>query len=164
MTRSENSRKVPGTIVASIESMQRFTISLQDSLAQEFDAFMARTGHSNRSEAIRDLLLTHLGRQREAAQAMGPCVANLSYVYDHHERELSERLARLQHAHHHLTIATTHVHLDHSQCLETVMLKGPAEQVRQFANQLMAERGVHHGQLNVVMGQVGADTHHHHHD
>lgn len=52
--------------------MQRFTISLQDSLAQEFDAFMARTGHSNRSEAIRDLLPTHLGRQREATQAMGP--------------------------------------------------------------------------------------------
>ncbi|MCD2511216.1 nickel-responsive transcriptional regulator NikR [Comamonas endophytica] len=142
--------------------MQRFTISLQDHLAQEFDAFMARTGHSNRSEAIRDLLHTHLGQQREAAQAMGPCVANLSYVYDHHERELSERLARLQHAHHHLTIATTHVLLDHSRCLETVMLKGPAQQVRQFAQQLIAERGVHHGQLNLVMGQDGGGTHHRH--
>ena len=142
--------------------MQRFTISLQDPLAQEFDAFMARTGYSNRSEAIRDLLLAHLGRQREATQAMGPCVANLSYVYDHHERELSERLARLQHAHHHLTIATTHVHLDHSRCLETVMLKGPAQQVRQFAQQLMAERGVHPGQLNVVMGQSEDGMQHHH--
>ena len=147
-------------IIASIQAMQRFTISLQDQLASEFDALMARTGHSNRSEAIRDLLLAHLGRQREATQAMGPCVANLSYVYDHHERELAERLARLQHAHHHLTIATTHVHLDPLHCLETVMLKGPAEQVRQFANQLMAERGVHHGQLNLVMGQVGAHMHH----
>lgn len=141
--------------------MQRFTISLNDSLAQAFDALMERTGHTNRSEAIRDVLLSHLGQRREADQATGPCVANLSYVYDHHERELSERLAKLQHALHHLTIATTHVHLDHSQCLETVMLKGPAEQVRQFANQLMAERGVHHGQLNLVMVQAGEDDHHH---
>lgn len=142
--------------------MQRFTISLNDSLAQEFDALMARTGYDNRSEAIRDILLTHLGSRREAEQATGPCVANLSYVYNHHERELSERLAKLQHALHHLTIATTHVHLDHEHCLETVMLKGPAEQVRKFANQLMAERGVHHGQLNLVMVHPSDDHLHPH--
>ncbi len=141
--------------------MQRFTISLSDALAQEFDELIAQTGYTNRSEAVRDILLIHLGKKREAHAATGPCVANLSFVYDHHERELSERLAKLQHSQHHLTIASTHVHLDHSQCLETVMLKGPAEQVRQFANQIIAERGVHHGQLNLVM--VDSDRAHHHH-
>lgn len=139
--------------------MQRITISLTDSLAHEFDAFMARAGHGNRSEAMRDVLLRFLGEQREIRQSMGPCVANLSYVYDHHERELAERLAKLQHAHHHLTIAATHVHLDHARCLETVMLKGPAHEVRRFANLIMAERGVHHGQLNLVMSEA-RERHH----
>lgn len=141
--------------------MQRFTISLSDALAQEFDQLIEQMGYTNRSEAVRDILLFHLGQRRETQEGAGPCVASLSYVYDHHERELSERLAKLQHSQYHLTIASTHVHLDHSQCLETVMLKGPAEQVRQLANQIIAERGVHHGQLNLVMVNVG-EAHHHH--
>lgn len=142
--------------------MQRFTISLSDALALEFDSLIEQTGYTNRSEAVRDILLSHLGKRRETQEATGACVANLSYVYDHHERELSERLAKLQHKQHHLTIASTHVHLDHSQCLETVMLKGPAEQVRQFANQIIAERGVHHGQLNLVMISPESSDHPHH--
>lgn len=134
--------------------MERFTISLDDDLAHEFDHLIAERGYGNRSEAVRDVLRVHLARLREGRDAEGPCVANLSYVYNHHERELSDRLARLQHDHHALTLATTHVHLDHDQCIETVLLKGPASEVRRFADRLMAERGVHHGQLNVVM--VGA--------
>lgn len=150
--------------------MQRFTISLADDLAAEFEAFMARAGYDNRSEAIRDLLHAHLGQQREHVDGDGPCMAVLSYVYDHHARDLTERLARLQHAQHALTISTTHVHVDPLQCLETVMLRGPAGAVRALANAIMAERGVHHGQLNVVMGRQvegghehGGDAPHHHH-
>ena len=71
-------------------------------------------------------------------------------MYDHHERQLAERLTEIQHAHHELTMATMHAHLDHKQCLETVMLKGPVKAVRALANALMAERGVRHGQLNVI--------------
>lgn len=131
--------------------MERFTISIDDDLAREFDHWVTEHGYDNRSEAIRDVLRTHLAGVREQHDADGPCVANLSYVYNHHECELSDRLARLQHDHHDLTVATTHVHLDHDQCIETVMLKGPVSAVRRFAQTLMAERGVHHGQLNVVM-------------
>lgn len=137
--------------------MERFTISLDEDLAHEFDHLIAERGYGNRSEAVRDVLRVHLARLREGRDAEGPCVANLSYVYNHHERELSDRLARLQHDHHALTLATTHVHLDHDQCIETVLLKGPASEVRRFADRLMAERGVHHGQLNVVM--VSATAH-----
>ncbi len=146
--------------------MERFTISIDDDLAHEFDHWIAERGYGNRSEAVRDVLRTHLARVQEQRDAEGPCVANLSYVYNHHERELSDRLARLQHDHHDLTLATTHVHLDHDQCIETVMLKGPVGTVRRFADTLMAERGVHHGQLNVVMvkpGEQPVDTHGHHH-
>jgi CopG family nickel-responsive transcriptional regulator len=134
--------------------MQRFTISLDEALAAEFDKLIAARGYDNRSEAVRDILRAHLDRLRESQHAQGHCVANLSYVYNHHERELADRLTRLQHAHHDLTIASMHAHLDHEHCLETVLLKGPASRVREFAHALIAERGVRHGQLNVVMVDV----------
>ena len=79
--------------------MQRFTISLDDSLASEFDRLIAERGYGNRSEAVRDLLRSQLDRQRESADPATACVACLSYVYNHHERELAERLLALQHEH-----------------------------------------------------------------
>lgn len=141
--------------------MERITISIDDDLAHEFDHWIAAHAYANRSEAIRDVLRVHLAQAREREHADGPCVANLSYVYNHHERELSERLAQLQHDHHELHMATTHVHLDHDQCIETVMLRGPASAVRRFADIIMAERGVHHGQLNVVMARDTGHSHGH---
>jgi CopG family nickel-responsive transcriptional regulator len=134
--------------------MERITISLPEELAKEFDRLIAERGYDNRSEAVRDILRTHLDRMREAREAEGHCVANLSYVYNHHERELAERLMALQHAHHDLAVSTMHAHLDHDNCIETVLLKGPVQAVRRFANALAAERGVRHGQLNLVMVDI----------
>jgi CopG family transcriptional regulator, nickel-responsive regulator len=135
--------------------MDRFTISLDASLATAFDELIKERGYATRSEAVRDILRTHLQRSLEQRDAAGSCVASLSYVYNHHERELSERLASIQHDHHDLTISTMHVHLDHEQCLETVMLKGPVQQVREFAQEIIAERGVRHGQLNLISVELG---------
>jgi CopG family transcriptional regulator, nickel-responsive regulator len=131
--------------------MERITISLPEELADEFDRLIAGRGYDNRSEAVRDILRAHLDRMREAREADGHCVANLSYVYNHHERDLAERLMALQHAHHDLAVSTMHAHLDHEHCIETVLLKGPVQAVRKFANAMAAERGVRHGQLNLVM-------------
>jgi CopG family nickel-responsive transcriptional regulator len=78
------------------------------------------------------------------------CVACLSYVFNHHERDLGERLTSMQHEHHNLTISTMHAHLDHDHCLETVILRGPTVSVTQFADEVCAQRGVHHGQLNII--------------
>lgn len=139
--------------------MERFTISLDDRLAQEFDEHIAAKGYGNRSEAVRDILHVHLAKARETQNVEGPCIACLSYVYNHHERDLSDRLARVQHQHHELTISTTHAHLDHDNCLETVLLKGSAQAVRRFAESIMAERGVHHGSINIV----ALPEHSHHH-
>jgi len=135
--------------------MDRFTISLDESLATAFDELIRHRGYSTRSEAVRDVLRTHLQRHREQRNTRGACVANLSYVYNHHERELAERLASIQHAHHDLTISTMHAHLDHEQCIESVMLKGPVQRVRDFADAIIAERGVRHGQLNLISVEMG---------
>lgn len=140
--------------------MERITISLDEPLAREFDALIARRGYRNRSEAIRDLLRLQLESARHEAET-GYCVANLSYVYDHHARDLAERLTRLQHAHHDLTVATMHAHLDHDNCLESVILRGPTASVRAFADALTAERGVRYGQVNIVSVEVENSAHAH---
>ncbi len=141
--------------------MERFTISLDEALATQFDALIAARGYSNRSEAVRDLIRGAIEGDRQRAEPTGHCVANLSYVFNHHQRDLAERLTGLQHEHHDLTVAAMHTHLDHENCLESVVLKGPTAQVRQFADALTAQAGVRHGQLNVIALQA---EHHHAHD
>jgi CopG family nickel-responsive transcriptional regulator len=140
--------------------MERFTISLDEGLATAFDELIRERGYTTRSEAVRDILRTHLQESAERRDLKGACVANLSYVYNHHERELSERLTSIQHAHHDLTMSTMHAHLDHDQCIETVMLKGPVKRVREFADEIIAQRGVRHGALNLVNVELGAPHSH----
>jgi len=130
--------------------MERFTISLEQELADDFDRLLHERGYTNRSEAVRDMLRAALERQRGERDEGTHCVACLSYVFNHHERELADRLTALQHAHHDLCVSTTHVHLDHDDCLETLLLRGPTAAVRRFADALVAERGVRHGQLNLI--------------
>jgi CopG family nickel-responsive transcriptional regulator len=88
------------------------------------------------------------------------CVATLTYVYNHHELDLARRLMEAQHDHHELTLATQHVHIDHDNCLETVMLSGQVAAVRRFAQAIIAERGVRHGNLHVIaVSETPAHTH-----
>jgi len=141
--------------------MERFTISLDEALAQQFDELIAARGYSNRSEAVRDLIRGAIEGDRQRDAPSGHCVANLSYVFNHHQRDLAERLTGLQHDHHDLTVAALHSHLDHENCLESVILKGPTAAVRQFADALMAQSGVRHGQLNVIALEA---EHHHSHE
>lgn len=147
--------------------MDRFTISLDEQLAADFDQLIKERGYTTRSEAVRDILRRQLQESADKRSTQGSCVANLSYVYNHHERELSERLTRIQHAHHDLTVSTMHAHLDHDQCIEAVLLKGPVKRVREFADELIAERGVRHGALNLIHVDLtpahthGGSTHRH---
>jgi CopG family nickel-responsive transcriptional regulator len=145
--------------------MERFTISLSENLAREFDELIRKKGYQNRSEAVRDMLRELLKSDRLERHEAPFCVANLSYVYNHHARDLAERLTNLQHQHHQLVLSTMHVHLDHDNCLETLMLRGPTGEVEEFANALMAEPQVRHGRLNLVpvdMEESHHDHGHHH--
>lgn len=143
--------------------MERFTISLGESLAKEFDELLRKKGYQNRSEAVRDMLRDLLKSDRLERQEAPYCVAALSYVYNHHARDLAERLTNLQHQHHDLVLSTMHVHLDHDNCLETLMLRGATVDVTAFANALMAEPQVRHGRLNLVPVEIDNHVGHHHH-
>ena len=141
--------------------MERITISLDDDLAHHFDHFMEQRGYRNRSEAIRDLIREKLETERLEKRQEGDCIGTLSYVYNHHERELAAKLTSVQHHHHNLAISTLHVHLDHDHCMETVVLKGSVEHVRTFANSVISRPGVRHGQLYLVPVEFEEATHTH---
>lgn len=141
--------------------MQRITVTVDDELLQQFDAFMKQRGYDNRSEAFRDLLRERLEKERLATTAETSCVGCLTYLYDHEERELPRRLVHAQHAHHDLSVATVHMHLDHDNCMEAMILRGRVEDVRAFAHALIAQRGVRHGHLWLVPADLIVDQHAH---
>ena len=142
--------------------MKRLTMSLDDDLADAFEALVRERGYQNRSEAFRDLLRHDLGEARRAQLPDGPCVATLSYLYDHHQRQLASRLTDVQHEHHELTVAATHAHLDHDHCIETVILRGRTDRVQAFAQEVIAQSGVSHGHLHLVPVALRHDHGHEH--
>jgi CopG family transcriptional regulator, nickel-responsive regulator len=143
-------------LAAPEDHMQRVTVSLEETLAEAFDALVAEQGYGSRSEAVRDLVRKAI-RDRRGETTEGDCVANLSYVYSHHVRALAQRLTEISHEHHDLVVATFHIHLDHEHCLESTMLKGPTSQVRALADAIRAERGVRFGELNLIAVRPGGD-------
>lgn len=142
--------------------MERFTISLSDELAADFDQWIEARGYNNRSEAVRDLLRKEIETKRLDQDQAIHSVATLSYVYNHHERNLAERLANHQHSAHDLVISTMHVHLDHNDCLETLFLRGFTQQIRNFAEKVTAETGVRHSALNLIPVKIAAIHYAHH--
>lgn len=124
--------------------LTRFGVSLDEELLEPFDALCAVKGYSNRSEAIRDLIRKALVAE-EWQQADGQGAGTLTLVYDHHKNDLARRLTQMQHDEHDIIIATLHVHLDHRNCLEVLILKGEAARVRALADKLISCKGVKHG-------------------
>lgn len=151
-----SARRKPGRPPQAATGVERVTISLDAELSRDFDALIRAKGYVSRSEAVRDLLRAQLRQRAARRDGSGPCIATLSYVYNHHERDLGERLKRLQHDHHDLTVSSMHAHLDHDECIETLILQGRIDAVQHFADTLIAERGVRHGQLNLIPTEHGA--------
>jgi CopG family nickel-responsive transcriptional regulator len=130
--------------------MERFTISLSDDLANQFDELLQKRGYQNRSEAVRDMLRQELATASIERNEAPFCIAALSYVFNHHARDLAERLSEMQHAHHNIVVSAMHVPLDHDNCMATLILRGATQEVSKFANALIAEPEVRHGRLNLV--------------
>lgn len=132
----------------------RFGVSLDADLLAKFDALCDRQEYPSRSEALRDIIRNTLVQdslRSDNADAAGI----LTLVYDHHVRDLSRKLNERQHDDYNVVVASLHVHLDHHHCLEILVLKGPAGQLRTLADQLRSIRGVTHGTFSITA--IGAD-------
>jgi CopG family nickel-responsive transcriptional regulator len=127
-------------------TLERFGVSMEQDLLSKFDAMVEARGYRSRSEAIRDLVRQELVKD-EWADPKAEVIGTITIAYEHHQHELANVLADLQHQHHGLILCSTHVHLDAHNCLEVVIARGSSARLRQIADALISTRGVKHGQL-----------------
>ncbi len=127
-------------------NLERFGVSVEHEILSRFDELIKERGYSSRSEAIRDLMRQEIVKT-EWADPDNEVVGSITVVYEHHEHELANTLADLQHQHFGSIICSTHIHLDAHNCLEIIVIRGRAEEVQAVANALISTRGVKHGQL-----------------
>ncbi len=136
-------------------NLVRTGVSLEQELLRQFDESIRERGYQNRSEAIRDLIRDHLV-SREANKNK-VVAGTLTIVYDHHRPNLTEKLVEVQHHAGSQVLAATHVHLDHHNCLEVVIMKGRSGAIQAVADAILSLQGVKHGQL--VLTSTGKDLH-----
>jgi CopG family nickel-responsive transcriptional regulator len=125
--------------------VKRFGVSLENELLEELDRLSLKHQFPNRSQAIRYLIKKYSVQDEweENREVAGAIVL----VYDHHKRDLQTRSTDVQHDFHHLILSVQHVHLDHHNCLETIAVKGNANELKNLANRLIAIKGIKHGEL-----------------
>jgi len=128
-----------------MQHLIRTGISLEKELLEKFDRVIHRKGYGNRSEAIRDLVRACV--VDEDVEKNRITVGTLTLVYDHHKPGLATRLIALQHDMHGQVLAATHVHLDHHNCLEVIIMRGRSLEMKSFADKILSLRGVKHGKF-----------------
>jgi CopG family nickel-responsive transcriptional regulator len=134
--------------------LSRIGVAIDSDLLKKFDGLIARRGYTNRSEAFRDLIRDKLVEE-SWENPERKVVGTISIVYDHHVRLLNERLTGVQHEHYHHVLSTLHVHLDHDHCLEVLIVRGKASEVRKIADILISTKGVKHGRLTITTSGAG---------
>lgn len=132
-----------------IENVTRFSISLPPSLLRQLDQMSAEKGYANRSLAVADMIRNQLVEHQEKT-GTGDIAGTITLVYDHHKPHLQSTLTDIQHDHHDVILSTVHVHLDHHNCLEVLLVRGPGNVIRQIADALITAKGVKHGKLTVT--------------
>lgn len=128
------------------ENTIRFSVSLPEGLLTELDRRVTHKGYASRSELVRDLIRERL--VEDAWQDGGEVVVGvLTIVYDHHQRELTQRLIDIQHHQYLQVMCTTHVHMDHHNCLETIIIRGQPDQIEQTTAAIGGMKGVKFARL-----------------
>ncbi|HVZ73352.1 MAG TPA: nickel-responsive transcriptional regulator NikR [Polyangia bacterium] len=142
------------------DPLVRFGVAIEGSLLKEIDALTRERG-CTRSELFRDLSRAEVGRAKvkKGVKAVG----TLTLVYDHHVRDLSEKLTELQHELGDGVRAALHVHLTHDLCLEVVVLQGVSDQLQSLADRILAMRGVKQGGLEIIANGGAAKARKHPH-
>ncbi len=129
--------------------LSRIGVAIDSELLDQFDRLIARRGYTNRSEAFRDLIRDELVEETWESPHSN-VVGTVTLVYDHHVRMLNEKLTDLQHDFHRSILSTLHVHLDHDNCLEVLVVRGKAGEVQKIADVLISTKGVKHGRLTIT--------------
>jgi len=136
-----------------MSELVRFGVSLEKDLLDKFDALIRRRKYTNRSEALRDMIRDDLLKQEW--EAGGVVAGAITFIYDHHTRDILNKITDIQHDSQEVIISTQHIHLDHHNCLEIIAVRGRARDIQRLTNTLKAVKGVTHGTLS--MSSTGGD-------
>jgi CopG family nickel-responsive transcriptional regulator len=131
------------------EPVVRFSISVPGGLARQLDEMAREKGYDNRSLAVADMIRAQLVEHRQAFEEE-EIAGTVTLVYDHHKQHVQAALTDIQHDHHEVIVSTLHVHLDHHNCLEVLVVRGKAGLIKRIADELIAAKGVKHGKLTVT--------------
>jgi len=132
-----------------MSGLSRIGVAIDSDLLDKFDSLIGQRGYTNRSEAFRDLIRDELVEKTwESPESQ--VVGTVTLVYDHHVRLLNEKLTGIQHDFHHSILSTLHVHLDHDNCLEVLVVRGRSADVRKVADVLISTKDVKHGRLTIT--------------
>jgi CopG family transcriptional regulator, nickel-responsive regulator len=131
------------------DGVDRFSVSLPPRLLSQFDEMVKQKGYDNRSLAIADIIRDKLVEHRQKF-GTEEIAGTITLVYDHHKQHVQSTLTDIQHDHHGAIISTVHVHLDHHNCLEVLVVRGQASLIRTIADELIGAKGVKHGKLTVT--------------
>jgi CopG family nickel-responsive transcriptional regulator len=131
----------------------RFGVSIDNKLLKKFDKSINKKGYKNRSEAIRDLIRENLINEMNLDLKV-KSIATLTILYDHHFGTVTDKLLELQHKHTNEILVTSHVHVDHDNCLEVIVLKGLTLNIKELANKIKALKGIKHGELVITNSDI----------
>ncbi len=137
-----------------MSKLKRFGVSLNSDLLEQFDKLIENKGYGNRSEAIRDLIREELVSE-EWKKEDNETVGVFSLVYDHHKGDLSQAINHIQHNSLEIIRSSTHIHIDHNNCLEVIILKGRSSEIKKLTDLLTSTNGIKHGKL--IMTSTGSD-------
>ena len=131
------------------EKITRFGVSIELELLKEFDKKIKNEGYTNRSEAIRDIIRKNLIMEKIKDPNL-TVIGTLTIIYNHHDGNLTEKLLDIQHSQHQDVLTTTHIHIDHYNCLEVLVLKGKVQNVVNFSDNIKSLKGIKHGELVIA--------------
>ena len=133
-----------------MNKLTRFGVSMDPELVRTFDEVRALRGYKNRSQAIADLVRRAVVEYHWENRPDALVAGTLSLIYDHHTIGLDSVLNRIQHDYHHIIVSSVHVHLDHDNCLEVLVVKGPVNKIRELNDELVTQKGVKNGNLSII--------------
>lgn len=135
-------------------NLTRLSFSIENSLSEKLERMVEKKGYSNRSEFIRDMIRDRIVED-EWANDQSEVIGTITIIFDHHKRELSNKLTELQHNNHDLVLSSTHVHLSKDICAEMIMVKGDGISIQKLADILKQQRGVLY--CGLTMGSTGSN-------
>ncbi len=148
---------INGWIFMIDKNIVRFGVSIEEKLLTKYDNYISEKGYVNRSEAIRDLIRDVLVSQQIENPEM-ESFGTLTIIYNHHHSDISDKLNNVQHDYFHNIISTTHIHLDAHNCLEVLILKGKAGQLKFLADIILSIKNVKHGKFVIASTETELDV------